>query len=236
MSFQTLQDELREHIRARIRRRELTGSGLARAAGFPQGHLSNFLNSRRGLSLDSMDRLLEALGIGVLDLIAGEEIQRRAGVSNAHHDIAQVPLVSPEHAMMGRMAPEHVLEHRAFSKAFLRRLRPSVPHHRGDWQRFVVVKLSGEGMHQAFARDAVAATALIDRHYNSLEPYRRGKPNLYMVNFGEGCSAGYLSLVNRTLVLHTSDPRRKLQGVPVARGDSYSQQIIGRIAQVILEV
>ena len=68
MRLQDLQDELRAHIRARIDRGELTGTGLSREAGFQQGHLSNFLNARRGLSLESMDRLLETLNIGVLDL------------------------------------------------------------------------------------------------------------------------------------------------------------------------
>ena len=66
--LQDLQDKLRAHIRARIDRGELTGSGLSREAGFQQGHLSNFLNARRGLSLESMDRLLQTLNIGVLDL------------------------------------------------------------------------------------------------------------------------------------------------------------------------
>ena len=78
MTFLTLQDQLRDHIRARIRRKELTGSGLARAAGFPQGHLSNFLNARRGLSLESMDRLLQTLGIEVLDLVSADDIQGRS--------------------------------------------------------------------------------------------------------------------------------------------------------------
>src|ERR1700759_2230454 len=98
MTFLTLQDQLREHIRARIRRRELTGSGLARAAGFPQGHLSNFLNCRRGLSLESMDRLLETLGIKVADLVAPEEIQRRAVPYESNYDVEQVALVRGAHA------------------------------------------------------------------------------------------------------------------------------------------
>src|SRR5215469_11105921 len=75
MKLHELQDQLRVHIRSRIGRKELTGIRLARAAGFPQGHLSNFLNARRGLSLESMDRLLQTLGIGVLDLVDDREIQ-----------------------------------------------------------------------------------------------------------------------------------------------------------------
>lgn len=236
MTFLTLQDQLREHIRARIRRRELTGSGLARAAGFPQGHLSNFLNFRRGLSLESMDRLLETLGIEVVDLVGIEAIRRRAGLTEAHPAIEQVALVSSENARLARFAPEQILARRGFSKSFLGRLRPSEPHHREDWQRFVLIKMDAERMHELFLSGAITATVLIDRHYNSLEPYRRMKPNLYAVSFGGGCAAGYLSLIERSLVLHTHDPRCELQSVRIATGRSYSEHIIGRVVHVGLEV
>jgi hypothetical protein len=82
----------------------------------------------------------------------------------------------------------------------------------------------------------VSAIVLIDRHYNSLEPYRRTAPNLYAVTFGEGCAAGYLSLIDHTLVLRTHDLHRQLQSVPVAAGRSYAQHIIGRVVHVGLEV
>ena len=57
--FQTLQDSLRTGIWARLERGELTGKSLAHKAGFQQAHLSNFLNGKRGLSLQAMDRLLD---------------------------------------------------------------------------------------------------------------------------------------------------------------------------------
>jgi transcriptional regulator with XRE-family HTH domain len=236
MKFLSLQNQLREHIRARIRRRELTGIGLARAAGFPQSHLSNFLNFRRGLSLESMDRLLETLGIGVIDLLSSQEILCRAGVAASADEFEPVALVSSDCATVARFKPEQVIEWHSISKRFLRRLRPSEPHDRDDWRRFVLIKLDAESAHDNFPTDAVTATMLIDRHYNSLEPYRRAKPNLYAVNFGEGCAAGYLSLIRRNLVLRTCAPQRELRSVHIAAGHSYSQHIIGRVVQVGLEV
>src|SRR5271167_5153614 len=98
MRLLDLQDKLRSHIRARIGRRELTGSGLSRQAGFQQGHLSNFLNARRGLSLESMDRLLETLQIEVLDLVDAGEIQRRALPPTGTAGLQSVGVVSAEHA------------------------------------------------------------------------------------------------------------------------------------------
>ncbi len=236
MTFLSLQDQLRDHIRSRIRRRELTGSGLARAAGFPQGHLSNFLNFRRGLSLESMDRLLQTLDIGVIDLIGSDEIQRRAVPYESDQNVEQVPLVALENALRARFAPEQILETRGFSRKLLRQLKTSQQHHRSDWRRFVLLQPDTPAARELFSRDITAATVLIDRHYTSLAPYRRTHPNLYAVNFGESCLAGYLAFVEDSLVVRTRDPHRPLQSVRITAGRSYAQYIIGRVCQVGLEV
>src|SRR5580704_17013012 len=74
--FQTLQDSLRAGIWARLERGELTGKALAHKAGFQQAHLSNFLNGKRGLSLQAMDRLLDVLHLDVLQLAGVNEALR----------------------------------------------------------------------------------------------------------------------------------------------------------------
>src|ERR1035438_879870 len=126
MRLRHLQDRLRAHIRARIDRGELTGAGLSRKAGFQQGHLSNFLNSRRGLSLESMDRLLQTLRISVLDLVDPEDIQRRAIIPDGSAGAENIVVVSAERAgRLARFAPKLVEETISFSKSFLRRLKPN---------------------------------------------------------------------------------------------------------------
>jgi transcriptional regulator with XRE-family HTH domain len=236
MTFLKLQDQLRDYIRARIGRKELTGSGLARAAGFPQGHLSNFLNCRRGLSLESMDRLLDTLDIEVLDLVSLEEIGRRTLPKAPRYDLEDIALVPWQNATQARFSPDQILETRGFSKSFLRRLRPSPEHQRGDWLRFVMVRLDVHNAREIFSGDILSAALLIDRHYSSLAPYRHLQPNLYAVSFGERCMAGYLSFVEDNLVLRTRDPHRQLHSVPIAPGRSYSQYIVGRVCHVGLEV
>ena len=59
MLISTLHDRLRAHVSERIGSRALTGTELAEKAGFRQAHISNFLNHRRGLSLEAMDRVME---------------------------------------------------------------------------------------------------------------------------------------------------------------------------------
>lgn len=141
MKIEELQARLRALIRSRIHRGELTGLALAREAGFQQAHLSNFLNSRRGLSLESMDRLLAALRLGTLDLMDPEELRRRSN-QLSHDESMQraVGLVSAENATSPRVAAEHILDSFSFKKTFLQGLRPNTVGDRSDWERFVLIK------------------------------------------------------------------------------------------------
>lgn len=234
MTLQDLQEQLRVHIRARIGRGELTGVGLARAADFPQGHLSNFLNARRGLSLESMDRLLDTLGIGILDLLETKEIQEHAELPRKD-GVERIALVSPEHAALARFHPEQILETRSFNKSFLRRLRASDAEDRRDWLRFVVIRLELKGVPLVVYR-AARVTLLIDRHYSSLDPYRRFQPNVYVVNFGGRCNMGYVSVFDDYLLLRSRDPQEQVEMVRIERGRSYSDYIVGRVCHVGLEV
>lgn len=234
MTIQELQDELRSQVRARIGRGELTGSGLAQDAGFPQGHLSNFLNSRRGLSVQSMDRLLEALGIGVLDLMADEVRRRGRRSRNNHERVERVALVSGEHAALARFTPGQVLGTRGFEASFLRRLKARVAVDRRDWLRFVLVKVDANGLPGPLRH--AGATLLIDRHYSSLEPYRRRLPNLYAVKHEGRCVAAYVSLCENCLVLRRDDPQREVEMIRIQHRESYFDYVVGRVCHVGIEV
>lgn len=235
MKLQDLQDQLRTHIRARIARGELTGVGLARAADFPQGHLSNFLNARRGLSLESMDRLLETLDIGVLDLVDAKDIHERFVLPGAAEGVEKIAVVSAENAALARFAPSQVLETRSFNKSFLRKLKPRSAEDRRDWLRFVLIKLDLKGARQ-FSLGTSTAVLLIDRHYSSLQPHRRLQPNVYAVSFGGRCVMGYVSVFDNYLVLRPRDPQQEVEMLRIERGRSYSEYIVGRVCHVGLEV
>lgn len=234
MTLQDLQEQLRVVIRARIARGELTGVGLARAADFPQGHLSNFLNARRGLSLESMDRLLDTLGIGILDLLETEEIEQHVELPRKE-GVERIALVSPEHAALARFAPEQILETRSFNKSFLRKLRASDAELRRDWLRFVLIRLEVKGA-PVIAYRTTHATLLIDRHYSSLDPYRRFQPNVYVVSFGKRCNMGYVTVFDDYLLLRTRGPLQEVEMLRVERGRSYSDYIVGRVCHVGVEI
>ena len=81
MKFKALQENLRKELWARIDAGELTGLGLAAMTGFKQAHISNFLNGKRGLSLEGMDRVLKMQKLSVLDLLDPEEVNKRASIT-----------------------------------------------------------------------------------------------------------------------------------------------------------
>src|ERR1700732_2033515 len=97
MNFQDLHELLRLEILRRIERGALTRTRLAQQAGFQQAHISNFLNRKRALSLEVLDRVLAAQGLTVdqilpLDLTA-------AAATQSSDPIEIVPVVSPSAAM-----------------------------------------------------------------------------------------------------------------------------------------
>ena len=237
MRLRDLQDKLRAHIRARIDRGELTGTGLSREAGFQQGHLSNFLNARRGLSLESMDRLLDTLGIGVLDLADLKDIDRRASRPTGASGFENVAVVSGEQAArLPRFTPEQVRDSRNFSKSFLRKLKANDASNRSEWLRFVLLQLDAKAAGGMFPRIPAGATLLVDRHYNSLQPYRRLKPNIYAVQAEARCVIGYVSVSGDHLVLRPQNPQHSVELVRIERGRSYYDYIVGRVCHVGFEV
>jgi len=94
MKFRNLQDNLRRILLERIERHELTGLKLAHLTGFRQAHISNFLNRKRSLSMEGLDKVLQVQHLSVLDLLDPAEINKRASiVPPAEGDFENVLLV-----------------------------------------------------------------------------------------------------------------------------------------------
>src|SRR5215470_8139544 len=125
MKFKALQDNLRKKLWERIEMKELTGLRLAGQTGFKQAHISNFLNRKRGLSIEGMDKVLKVQDISVLDLLDPSEINKRASIlPPSGDDFENVLLVDGATAagqsLVMSMKVREILK---FKKSFLRRLR-----------------------------------------------------------------------------------------------------------------
>ena len=235
MNATALQEQLRLALLERIHDRKLTGLGLAKQTGFEQAYISNFLNRKRSLSLEGMDRVLAAQRLSILDLLSREELNKRASsISVSEGDFDNVVLTSPEiaatQAVITREAVRDVLK---FKKSFLRRLR-SAPASRRSWQRFVLIKVDAQEASSMYPRLLPGATVLIDRHYNVLQPYRRNEPNIYAVRRNQGCTIKYVERDGDHLVLRPHNQTHPVSVLPLG-GSNASEMIVGRICHVSIE-
>src|ERR1700754_969869 len=125
MKFKILQDNLRKILWERIEAGGLTGLRLAEQTGFKQAHISNFLNKKRGLSIEGMDKVLQVQKISVLDLLDPAEVNKRASIPAPSPDnFASVRLLEPPVAATETLViSEQVKDILKFKKAFLKRLK-----------------------------------------------------------------------------------------------------------------
>jgi len=237
MKFKALQENLRKPIRGRIEEGDLTGLHLAEQTGFKQAHISNFLNRKRGLSLEGMDKVLSVQHISVLDLLDPSEVNKRASIVAPSADefdsvVVADPQVAAQEPLIMNM---HVKEILKFKKTFLRRLREDMEGDRDGWERFVVIKVDArEGM-SMYPRMLPGATLLLDRHYNSLTPYRKGEQNMYAVRKDEACTIKYVEIANRHLVLRPHNPAYPVEVIPIEEGAKPGDYIVGRVCHVGIE-
>jgi hypothetical protein len=237
MKFKALQDNLRKLLWQRIDAGELTGLGLAMQTGFRQAHISNFLNRKRGLSLEGMDRVLKLQHLSVLDLLDPAEINKRATIlPPAQHEFQDVLLVDGDVAASEpRIMSMNVKGILKFKKVFLRSLRPESETARDRWERFVLIKIDARDGMSMYPRLLPGATLLIDRHYNSLKPYRKSESNMYAVNKDGACTVKYVEVSGRQLVLRPHNQAYPVDVLPVNDGKKPADYLIGRVCYVGIE-
>ena len=236
MKFKVLQENLRKILWDRIEAGELTGLRLAQQTGFQQAHISNFLNRKRGLSLEGMDKVLQVQHLSVLDLLDPAEVNKRASILPPSTDEFENVVLSDSHTAASHplIVSMHVKEILKFKKSFLHRIRPDPERDRSGWQRFVLIRLDSREALAMHPRLTPGATLLIDRHYTSLRPYRKGELNMYAVLKNDNCVVRYVELAEHQLILRPHNHSCPIELIPMA-GKSCSDYLVGRICQVGLE-
>jgi hypothetical protein len=237
MNFQDLHELLRLELVRRIERGVVTGSRLAQRANFQQAHISNFLNRKRALSLEGLDRVMEAQGLTVeqilpVDLAAGVATEEMAG-----DPVEAVPIVSPSAAIDdAQIAKAAVIETLPVVGARLRENRAKPAPRRTQWERFVAVRVDAQQASAMAPVLAVGAFAVIDRHYNSLAPYRANQANLYAVRSGSMLMLRYVDFDDRHLILRPFLREFPVQLIGLQEGEGPADYVVGRICLVVAEV
>ena len=234
MNFTQMHERLRLELLRRIQRGTLSVSLLARQTGFGQAHLSNFLRSRRQLSLEAMDRIIAAQHLTAADLLP---VIYRAG--DAHDDIegSKVPVVSHAAALFEPyIRPSAIQSMLRLPDGLLQSIHTRVSNQRRAWQRFVAVRVPAA---DALAMEPLVmpeAIALIDRHYNLLAPYRPNRPNLYGVRRGSHLTLRYVEFLSKRLVLRPLNIAFPVELIELEPDESPSDLLAGRIALILNEL
>jgi hypothetical protein len=235
MNFQDLHELLRVELLRRIELGSLTGTGLARQAGFRQAHISNFLNRKRALSLDGLDRVLAAQSLTVEQMLPLEFSANSS--PPATNQIDEIPVVSPSTAMdVVEVGPGLVIEtiHVSASRLQDNRSRPSLKY--AHWQRFLAIRADAQ---QTAAMDpivAAGAIVILDRHYNSLAPYRAHQRTLYAVRCGAGLVLRYLEFDDGRLILRPLSLAFPVQLLTLGSHETPADYIVGRVCLVVSEL
>lgn len=234
MTFTQMHERLRLELLRRVQRGTLSVSLLARQTGFGQPHLSNFLHGRRQLSLAAMDRILAAQHLSAADLLTAlfqGEAKPAAGENG------MVPLVSHATALfepnVRSSAIQSILH---FPSSVLESMRARTSSAHRSWQRFVAVRIPAAEalpMEQLVLPEAIA---LLDRHYNSLAPYRHGQPNLYAVRHGARLKLRYVDLEPNRLVMRPLSMAYRVELIDLDQWNSPADLLVGRVALILNEL
>lgn len=234
MNFTQMHERLRLELLRRINRGTLSVSLLARQTGFAQAHLSNFLHSRRQLSLAALDRVLAAQ-----HLVAGDLLPTMIRITDSVVGVesSSVPIVSHSGALFEPyIRPGAVHSMLQLPSGVLRGLRSRTSKPRHAWQRFVAVRVpTGD----ALAMDPLVmpeAIVLIDRHYNSLQPLRPNRANLYAVRSGSHLVLRYADFLLNRLVLRPHNNAFPVDLIELDPGQSPGDLIAGRVALIVNEL
>jgi hypothetical protein len=233
MNFSQMHEHLRLELHRRIQRGTVSVSLLARQTGIGQSHLSNFLHSRRQLSLDAMDRVLAAQHLTAADLLPA---LYQAPALSGDEDNSAVPIVSHAAALFEPfIRPSAVQSTFHLPANVVTSIRTRVSNPRRAWQRFVAVHVpaaDAQAMEPLVLPDAIV---LIDRHYISLAPYRGSQPNLYAVRHGAHLTLRYVDFVANHLVLRPHNLAFPIDLVDIEPGQSPSEMLAGRVAVILNE-
>jgi hypothetical protein len=234
MNFTQMHERLRLEMLRRIQRGTASVSLLARQTGLGQSHLSNFLHCRRQLSLEALDRVLAAQHLTAADLLPA---MRQALALTADEEKSMVPVVSHAAALFEpfiRPSAAQSLLH--LPAGVLQTIRARVTTSRRSWQRFVAVRIPAADALPMEPLVLPEALVLVDRHYNSLAPYRPNRPNLYAVRHGAHLTLRYVDFLSNRLVLRPHNIAFPMDLIEVDPGEPPTDLLAGRIALILNEL
>ena len=232
MTFQDMHELLRLELNRRIDRGTLTGTLLARQAGFQQAHISNFLNKKRALSLDGLDRVLASQALSIEQILP---LEIEASTPPALTE--SVPVIPASIAAIhARITPAVTIETLTVSASRLHSLPTEPINSRIPWQRFVAVRLDTAQAAPMQPFLTPNALVVIDRHHTSLAPNHPTKRPIFAVQLGDSLIFRYIQLEEKSLLLRPFDINADTQRILFKRHETAADYIVGRACLTLADL
>jgi hypothetical protein len=118
----------------------------------------------------------------------------------------------------------------------LQKVRARTSGTRRSWERFVAVHVPAADAMPMEPLVMPEAVAVIDRHYNSLAPYRPNRPNLYALRQGAHLTLRYVEFLSNRLALRPHNISFPLELIEVDPGEAPTDLITGRVVLILNEL
>jgi hypothetical protein len=118
----------------------------------------------------------------------------------------------------------------------LQTIRARAASSRRAWQRFVAVRIAAADALPMEPLVLPEALALIDRHYNSLLPYRPNRPNLYAIRHDSHLTLRYAEFQSNRLILRPHNLASPVDVIAMDPEESPGDWLVGRVVLILNEV
>jgi len=234
IDFRSLQDRLRRRLLAEIGTGTLTGMKLAEETGFQQAHISNFLNRKRGLSLEAMDAILRARQIPLMELMRepAKASRRIRTLRASSSELSTIPIVDGENCLATEVPYTPRRCALTIMAAGLAKRRAQTQTPRSHWQRFVATRVSSEDAKAMGPRLRRGSLVVVDRHANAVG----GTASMYLVRVQKKIVLRYAEFIgDGTLVLRPHNPEYPLTVLEDSGKHNAATAIVGRVCLLIEE-
>jgi hypothetical protein len=184
-----------------------------------------------------LDRVLASQNLTIDQILPLDLAAAHAAPVQISDPVEIVPVVSPSAAMdEAQISPSAIIETIQVSASRLHdnRARPSTRH--AHSQRFLAIRADAQQSAAMAPLLTPGAIAVLDRHYNSLAPYRAHQPTLYAVRCGAALLLRFVDFDEGRLILRPYSRDFPVQLLPLATHETPADYIIGRVCLIFSEL
>jgi transcriptional regulator with XRE-family HTH domain len=234
MNFKDLHELVRLELMERIQQGTLTGSRIAKEAGFQQAHISNFLNQKRSLSLDGLDRVLASQRLTIDELIP-QDID--ASIENIpSNSIEAIPIVSNS-TLLNQACIIEIINSETIH------IETSRLHHTNTKSarksamrlRFIAIRANAEEALSMEPLVTPGAVVVLDRQCNSIKSLRTGQRPLYAVRCNGKLLIRFVDLEQGCLILRSYSTDCPVRLLKIDAHQSQADYIVGRVCLISSE-